>query len=838
MPKKVRSFEEQRKMEEEPFYDIKLAPEIARRIGATQGLYLPNRKHFIKTDFPLDTKGMYIHPGKENADPRPYPYATNAQGEDVYGILLPKDDQIYEWGMKPDPQVLAHEYRHRHGVADESVNRLYDALYSQNRDDWDNSVYMWKDKLYRDGLVYDSAQAEQDLINQLHKHRQKLLEADYDLAPEHDKPLLVEDPSIPGFLSQLFFSPRTNYALRQRFPSDELHKADGGAVGSELTPEQYKTYGQGPEHAFFPDRAIPAYTPLPGTGSSQIPNPQPVKASSGSKGASTLQNLATLGVLGYGGYKAYKALTDGKGIELPDWAKAGIDKVKDFGKGVGSALGIYKGTQEGGVGGAGQIASSLGDLSNLGQKYGITPVGGYGNTLGGVGDVLSGVNQGGIEGYSKSLSGGLKLANQAGYSNAMTDAVSKSLGPAMSLYGAYQGLKGAKAAYDVGDVKGGMLSGVQTGASLGSIVPGLGTAAGAIIGGTLGILGTSMSGKSNQDNLNINAWKQYKDAYKNGDSVDFRNSGFPISFAYNAAPRDAALKQWTGENGPSGGMQEASAYLYPKLKQTIMDAQDAGKLPMDDAQLAQINGREFFNKEIAPQIWKNGKAPNAETQRLIADWYDTQFASGVDADRNPQKYKNMSDNYLRTNGDGQQYFDEAASRTASAQMNQLGGWEAYNAQHSAKGGKISRGDSMNFRGALSQVRPLMGAPRGVSDTSYYTYGAQRPAQPPMSGAPALAQMPQLRRAMGGGASFGYNRGGDPNLVRGPGTGRSDDIPARLSDGEYVWDAETVALLGDGSTDEGARRLDALRKKLRMHKGKNLAKGKFSANAKKPEDYLR
>jgi hypothetical protein len=74
-------------------------------------------------------------------------------------------------------------------------------------------------------------------------------------------------------------------------------------------------------------------------------------------------------------------------------------------------------------------------------------------------------------------------------------------------------------------------------------------------------------------------------------------------------------------------------------------------------------------------------------------------------------------------------------------------------------------------------------------------------------------------------------------VKGPGTGRSDEIPARLSDGEYVFDAETVALLGDGSTDEGARRLDALRQKLRVHKGKQLSKGKFSSAAKQPENYL-
>jgi hypothetical protein len=89
----------------------------------------------------------------------------------------------------------------------------------------------------------------------------------------------------------------------------------------------------------------------------------------------------------------------------------------------------------------------------------------------------------------------------------------------------------------------------------------------------------------------------------------------------------------------------------------------------------------------------------------------------------------------------------------------------------------------------------------------------------------------------------YAAGGGPlgavaRLVRGGGSGRDDTINARLSDGEYVMDAETVAMLGDGSTDEGAKRLDKMRAQLRKHKGKTLARGKFSPNAKSPLAYLK
>jgi hypothetical protein len=74
-------------------------------------------------------------------------------------------------------------------------------------------------------------------------------------------------------------------------------------------------------------------------------------------------------------------------------------------------------------------------------------------------------------------------------------------------------------------------------------------------------------------------------------------------------------------------------------------------------------------------------------------------------------------------------------------------------------------------------------------------------------------------------------------VFGKGGGRDDMIDAHLSDGEYVIDAETVALLGNGSTKAGADALDQFRVNVRKHKGRDLAKGRFSANARKAHDYL-
>lgn len=76
------------------------------------------------------------------------------------------------------------------------------------------------------------------------------------------------------------------------------------------------------------------------------------------------------------------------------------------------------------------------------------------------------------------------------------------------------------------------------------------------------------------------------------------------------------------------------------------------------------------------------------------------------------------------------------------------------------------------------------------------------------------------------------------FAQGSGTGRDDTIDAKLSDGEYVIDAETVAMLGDGSNKAGALKLDQMRREIRKQKGKALAKGKFSPNAKSPLTYIK
>lgn len=79
-------------------------------------------------------------------------------------------------------------------------------------------------------------------------------------------------------------------------------------------------------------------------------------------------------------------------------------------------------------------------------------------------------------------------------------------------------------------------------------------------------------------------------------------------------------------------------------------------------------------------------------------------------------------------------------------------------------------------------------------------------------------------------------GGALGLIEGPGSGQSDSINAQLSDGEYVFDAETVSALGDGSNAAGAKVLDELRQRIRAHK-RSAPASRIPPPAKAPEQYM-
>ena len=95
-----------------------------------------------------------------------------------------------------------------------------------------------------------------------------------------------------------------------------------------------------------------------------------------------------------------------------------------------------------------------------------------------------------------------------------------------------------------------------------------------------------------------------------------------------------------------------------------------------------------------------------------------------------------------------------------------------------------------------------------------------------------------RMARGGISHLGdYSDGG--RLLRGPGDGVSDSIPAmigrkqpaRLADGEFVVPARIVSELGNGSTEAGARKLYAMMDRVQRARGKTVGKGRVAKNSR-------
>lgn len=160
--------------------------------------------------------------------------------------------------------------------------------------------------------------------------------------------------------------------------------------------------------------------------------------------------------------------------------------------------------------------------------------------------------------------------------------------------------------------------------------------------------------------------------------------------------------------------------------------------------------------------------------------------------------------------------------------------------------------SQSMYGAPQIPNPASQAAYGTSSSNLaaalaaYNSSGMNPAAPPAlnpSSAPNMpTPLPITQRpvmAHGGPVYMSQSpyQSAMSSHVRGPGDGTSDDINAKLSDGEYVMDAPTVSLIGNGSNEAGARKLDAMRQNVRMHAGKHLVRGKQPMHALPPEQYM-
>jgi len=157
---------------------------------------------------------------------------------------------------------------------------------------------------------------------------------------------------------------------------------------------------------------------------------------------------------------------------------------------------------------------------------------------------------------------------------------------------------------------------------------------------------------------------------------------------------------------------------------------------------------------------------------------------------------------------------QAAANAAAAQASQQAAVESAGGGRGGGGGNAPDGGSRSWGGASSQEGGARGTAGGWAQGGGIHGGLPNPYN------------------LGS-----YSDGG--RLLKGPGDGVSDSIPAtigkgrpaRLADGEFVIPARIVSEIGNGSTDAGARKLYAMMDRIQAGRKKSVGKGKVAVNSR-------
>lgn len=138
-------------------------------------------------------------------------------------------------------------------------------------------------------------------------------------------------------------------------------------------------------------------------------------------------------------------------------------------------------------------------------------------------------------------------------------------------------------------------------------------------------------------------------------------------------------------------------------------------------------------------------------------------------------------------------------------------------------------------GGVTYFSPMVYTPQAAAPAAPAAPVVEAPA-PVQANPPVVDVFAAGGMAHGGLGSLGsYSDGG--HLLKGPGDGVSDSIPAmigknqpaRLADGEFVIPARIVSEIGNGSTDAGARKLYAMMDRIKKARGKSMKN--IAANSK-------
>ena len=378
-------------------------------------------------------------------------------------------------------------------------------------------------------------------------------------------------------------------------------------------------------------------------------------------------------------------------------------------------------------------------------------------------------------------------------------------------------------------------------------------------------------------------------------------SRYRLSDNFQGRTANPADFQYTPRYATGGGIMGADPYAIPvgydeggpvalPLPSRTMRSSDAFQVPGQPQDASQFPAADAYN-----DILRNRVIADTSTNRLndpnrgyyqatpsdltqMADNTKFGISSGM-AQKELASRSNEGEFAVPGYGDLGQFAgggnDNYASRFGgSASFNALKDDNPYNVSAFAKGGSLS--ESISEYQKMLSGRPVE-APAASRDVGIYydqdpdtryqdalTAAQIRQAKvnqrayvsPPAAKRPTpLGQlkMPTSGKSKGGddveaasggimhSSLGGYAAGGNPRLLKGPGDGMSDNIPAtingrqpaRLADGEFVIPADVVSHLGNGSTEAGAKQLHAMMDKVRSARTGNKKQGKQI----KPQKYM-
>jgi hypothetical protein len=453
----------------------------------------------------------------------------------------------------------------------------------------------------------------------------------------------------------------------------------------------------------------------------------------------------------------------------------------------------------------------------------------------------------------------------------------------MSFVAAGTFVVGEAAAASLGALGTGLIGGALVGAGTGALVNGLtgrSVLNGALIGGAIGGVGGALGGfAAGGSEVTGMIGADIQSMQQAGASYAQVSEALQGTYGMTSAQADAAIAQTMQAGSTAGGINMTAANALDKgvgitsnvaagntqvvppvsNPQALLNNSGTSQIPQPSTgPYASMSPDQWskFTANTTPQEWASYNTPAVEPSGIktyankALDWVGNNkalTAAGLGAAYLATRPNAFKPNYLPqyTPPTAQSYkLGATLSPNYKPTFAAAQGGIASLTKHFDEGGTTQSPIVPPAYGGLtaagvSGLQPKSTAPSTPLTMDYIQslagqYGVSIPSNMlPASAAPKYAQGGNIQSNLGG-----YSDGG--RLLKGPGDGMSDNIPAsiankqpaRLADGEFVVPADVVSHLGNGSTDAGAKHLykmmDNVRKARtgRKAQGKQIKAGKY------------